>query len=51
MLMTAAEQGVHEGVSGLHGQLWKQTQGAGRQRLESLGFEEGEFFSVRHTDS
>lgn len=39
------------GVSGLHGQLWKQTQGAGRQRLESLGSEEGEFFSVRHTDS
>lgn len=37
MLMRTAEQGVHEGVSELHGQFWKQMQGTGRQWLESLG--------------
>lgn len=51
MLMRTAEQGVHEGVSELHGQLWKQMQGAGRQRLESLGSVEGELFSKRHADN
>ena len=51
MLMRTAEQGVHEGVSELHVQLWKQMQGAGRQRLESLGSVEGELFSKRHADN
>lgn len=51
MLMTIVEQGVHEGVSELHGQLWKRMQGAGRQQLESLGSAEGELFSIRHADN